>query len=250
MPNIGSVLKQEIARLSRRALRGEMQATKKASTQYRHHIAALRRQLSALERQVATLQRRVGTGQRAQAAVAGDDDGRKLRFSAARLRTQRTRHGATAGDYAKLLGVSEQTVYNWEHGTHRPGQDRLAIIAELRGLGKRAVQARLEEMDGNPSSTKTVSRGAAGNAKSTRRASKKRAAKKSTRKSPAGKVARKERAAKASTRRKPAAKKSAPRKAGAKRPAAKRSALARSPRRRVRRSAAEQPAPEVAPTSA
>jgi len=145
MPDIGSMLRQEIARLSRRELRGEIQATKKASTQYRRHIAALRRQLSKLERQVATLQRRVADGHQAQAAAPPGEAGPKLRFAAKRLRAQRVRHALTAGEYAKLLGVSEQTIYNWEHGTHRPGPDRLGVIAELRGLGKRAVQARLEE---------------------------------------------------------------------------------------------------------
>jgi transcriptional regulator with XRE-family HTH domain len=198
MPNIGSVLKQEIARLSRRELRGEMQATKKASTQYRHHIAALRRQLSALERQVATLQRRVADGRRTEAAASPDDGGPKLRFAANRLRAQRTRHGLTAGEYAKLLGVSEQTIYNWEHGTHRPGQDRLAVIAELRGLGKRAVQARLEEKPGKASAGEP----AAAKKRPTRKsAAKKRATKKSAaKKSAAKKSARRKSAAKKATR--------------------------------------------------
>ena len=49
MPNIGAVLKQEIARLSRREIRGQVEATKKASAQYRRHIATLRRQIATLE---------------------------------------------------------------------------------------------------------------------------------------------------------------------------------------------------------
>ena len=59
MPNIGALLKQEIARLSRREIRGQVQATKKASSQYRRHIATLKRQVTTLERQMALLQRRV-----------------------------------------------------------------------------------------------------------------------------------------------------------------------------------------------
>jgi predicted transcriptional regulator len=205
MPNIGSVLKQEIARLSRRELRGEMQATKKASTQYRHHIAMLRRQLGALERQVATLQRRVADGHRPQATATPEEGGPKLRFAASRLRAQRTRHGLTAGDYAKLLGVSEQTVYNWEHGTHRPGQDRLAVIAELRGLGKRALQARLEETPGNGSSSKptVTKKRPAKKPTAKKRATKKSGAKKrATKKSVASNAVSKKRATKKSTAKK------------------------------------------------
>jgi predicted transcriptional regulator len=204
MPNIGSMLRQEITRLSRRELRGEMQATKKASTQYRHHIAALRRQLSALERQVATLQRRVADGHRGAATASPEDGGPKLRFAASRLRAQRTRHGLTAGEYAKLLGVSEQTVYNWEHGTHRPGHDRLAVIAELRGLGKRAVQARLDDGPGKAASKKSAAKRSStkksaakarttGTSAGKKAASKKRATKKSIAKkrAPARKATRK-----------------------------------------------------------
>ena len=149
MPNIGSVLRHEIARLSRREIRGEIQATKKASNQYRHHIAALRKQVSALERRIAVLQRAVANGRAATGTATAEQDAPRLRFVANGLRSQRSRHGLTAADYAKLLGVSEQTIYNWEHGTHRPGSTRLKLIAALRGLGKRAVRARLEQLDGN-----------------------------------------------------------------------------------------------------
>ena len=181
MPDIGSMLRQEIARLSRRELRSEVRAARKASTQYRHHIAALRRQLSALERQVTTLQRRVVDGHGGPARASPEEVGPKVRFSAGRLRTQRTKHGLTAGEYAKLLDVSEQTIYNWERGTHRPGQDRLAVIAELRGLGKRALQARLDAMNGKASSTKSASmkKRSAGKSASKKRATTKSATKKS-----------------------------------------------------------------------
>ena len=189
MPDIGSMLRQEIARLSRRELRGEVRAARKASTQYRHHIAALRRQLSALERQVATLHRRVADGHGTPASASTEEGGPKLRFSAGRLRTQRTKHGLTAGEYAKLLDVSEQTIYNWERGTHRPGQDRLAVIAQLRALGKRALQARLDAMDGKASSTKSASmkKRSARKPVSKKRATTKSAAKKSSAKKSAAK---------------------------------------------------------------
>jgi transcriptional regulator with XRE-family HTH domain len=233
------MLKQEIARLSRRELRGEMQATKKASTQYRHHIAALRRQLGALERQVATLQRRVGSGHRAEATASSEDGAPKLRFAANRLRAQRAKHGLTAGEYAKLLGVSEQTIYNWEHGTHRPGRDRLAVIAELRGLGKRAVQARLEEMPGKAASTKSAAtkKRAANKSASKQRATKKPAARKSAREKPA---------AKKSTRPSPAANKTGSRTSTAKKSATKRGGATK----QTRRGNAAPPPPEATQPSA
>ena len=48
MPNIASVLKDEILRLARKEVRRELEGLKKASAQYRSDIAALKRQVIAL----------------------------------------------------------------------------------------------------------------------------------------------------------------------------------------------------------
>jgi len=142
MPNIGAVLKQEIARLSRREIRSQVQATKKASAQYRRHIAALRRQIGTLERQVALLQRRVGDGAAAPPAEAA----RKVRFVAKGLKSQRARLGLSAGEYATLVGVSPQSIYNWEHGHTSPRPAQVAVMAQLRALGKREARSRLAQL--------------------------------------------------------------------------------------------------------
>lgn len=143
MPNIGALLKQEIARLSRREIRGQVQATKKASAQYRRHIAALRRQIGALERQVALLQRRVGNGA---ASSPSAEAGPKVRFVAKGLKSQRARLGLSAGEYAMLVGVSPQSIYNWEQGHTSPRPAQVAAMAQLRALGKREARSRLEQL--------------------------------------------------------------------------------------------------------
>lgn len=143
MPNIGAVLKQEIARLSRREIRTELRATKKASAQYRRHIAALKRQVATLESQVGQLQRRVlPKGATAISSAAG-----KVRFVAKGLKSQRTRLGLSAADYGKLVGVSAQSVYNWEQEHASPRPEQLKMIATLRSIGKREAQGRLEQLD-------------------------------------------------------------------------------------------------------
>jgi DNA-binding transcriptional regulator YiaG len=71
-----------------------------------------------------------------------------VRFSAKGLASQRQRLGLAAAEMGLLLGVSAQTVYNWEAGKSRPRQQQLAAIAALRGLGKRQVKVRLTELAG------------------------------------------------------------------------------------------------------
>ena len=142
MPNIGAMLKQEIARLSRREVRAHGQATKKASAQHRKHIAALRRQVAKLERQVALLQRRVlGVSPSAQAPSPKQ----KVRFVAKGLKSQRSRLGLSAADYGRLVGVSAQTIYNWEREEARPRGAQRAKLAVVRGIGKREARKRLEQ---------------------------------------------------------------------------------------------------------
>jgi DNA-binding transcriptional regulator YiaG len=143
MPNIGAVLKQEIVRLSRRELNAQLQATRKASSQYRGSIAALKRQVATLERQVALLQRQKAM----QSAVAnnGSSD-RKPRFVAKGLKSHRARLGLSAADFGRLVGVSPQTIYNWEQGNGTPRSRQLETVAVLRSLGKREARARLDKL--------------------------------------------------------------------------------------------------------
>ncbi|MDO8755990.1 MAG: hypothetical protein Q7J71_01020, partial [Polaromonas sp.] len=52
VPNIATVLKAEISRVARKDARAETQPLKKASSQYRSDIAALKRRVLALEKQL------------------------------------------------------------------------------------------------------------------------------------------------------------------------------------------------------
>ena len=72
------------------------------------------------------------------------DPSTKFRFSAKRLAAQRKKLGLSAGDMGALIGVSPQTIYNWEAGKSRPRQQQLAAIAAIRGVGKREIKAKLE----------------------------------------------------------------------------------------------------------
>jgi DNA-binding transcriptional regulator YiaG len=147
MPNIGTLLRDEITRLSRRSLRNEVGSTKKASAQHRRQIAALKRQVAQLERQVAMLARRLPQTAAAPAAANGTQ---RFRFAAKGLRAHRERLGLSAEDFGRLIGVSGQSVYNWERESARPRDKQIAQLATLRGLGKREAMARLEQMTAQP----------------------------------------------------------------------------------------------------
>lgn len=140
MPNLASVMKDEIFRLTRKEVRKEVEGLKKASAQYRSDIAALKRQVAALEKQQARIAKKVPG--KVAAAVEGYASA-KFRFSAKRLAAQRAKLGLSAGDMGTLIGVSAQTIYNWEAEKSRPRQSQLAAIAATRKMGKREIKATL-----------------------------------------------------------------------------------------------------------
>jgi DNA-binding XRE family transcriptional regulator len=143
MPNVAALLKEEITRLSRKEVRRQLAGTKKASAQYRHHIAALKRQIGSLEREVSALRTRV-LERTLQAVTA--PDGTKTRFLAKGLRSHRARLGLSAEEYGRLAGVSAQTIYSWERETSTPRAAQRASLAAIRSLGKGKARTRLEAM--------------------------------------------------------------------------------------------------------
>jgi DNA-binding transcriptional regulator YiaG len=140
VPNIGALLKEEIVRLSRRENRKQTAALQKASAAYRHEFAALKRRLAALEN---TLKQAQKTSVRATQVDAGASPAAPMRFVAKGFRSMRHRLGLSAAQIGKLLGVSEQSIYNWETKKAVPRRSQLPAIAELRRLGKRQALSRL-----------------------------------------------------------------------------------------------------------
>ncbi len=143
MPNIATILKQEIARVARKEARADTQQLKKASAHYRSDIAALKRRIAALEKLVS----RLGKAAAKTTPVAmTDEPATSFRFSASGLQAQRKRLGLSASEAGLLLGVSDQSVYKWENGKTRPRSSQFASIAALRSLSKKQAVARLSEL--------------------------------------------------------------------------------------------------------
>jgi len=139
MAQFTQILKTEIVRLARKEIRSEVQSLRKAAAQYRSDIAALKRQLVEHQRRIARLEK-----SRPQAVAQAPDETTSLRFRAAGFLTLRQKLGVSAADMGKLIGVSAQTVYNWERGESKPRAQQLTRIAEVRKLGKRAAQELLQ----------------------------------------------------------------------------------------------------------
>jgi predicted transcriptional regulator len=143
MPNIAVVLKQEIRRLARKEVRAASATASAVVAQLRTGNAALRKQLTDLQRQVTVLRRSLGK-RAVPSGGAPQTEERGLRFSAKGVASLRRRLGLSASDFARLAGVSAQSVYLWERG-QRPRAKQLQALAATRKLsaaGARELLAR------------------------------------------------------------------------------------------------------------
>jgi DNA-binding transcriptional regulator YiaG len=137
MSTFANQLKSEIARIAKKENKAENAALKKASTQYRSEIAALKRRLVALESMVGKIGKQ--TAKAGAEVVSTEDDEKSLRFRVAGFASLRKKLGVTANEMGALLGVSDQSVYKWEQGKAKPRASQMNAIAAVRKLGKKQV---------------------------------------------------------------------------------------------------------------
>jgi DNA-binding transcriptional regulator YiaG len=140
MSSIAAALRVEILRVARKEIRIQMEAIRKTNARLRRDVALLKSQVKALER-AGGKARRAAPVEPTQAA---SDSPR--RFSAKGLRSHRLRLGLSLQDTGRLLGVSGQSVQNWESMKAAPRPLQIDAIASLRSMGKRAAQERLASL--------------------------------------------------------------------------------------------------------
>ncbi len=150
MPTLATLLNQEIRRLARKEIRELVGKTKEASSRHRKEIAELKRLVKAQEGRLRFLENQE------RARVARPEVSKQIveqaRFSPRWLRSHRSKLKFSAEQYAQLVNVSTQSIYQWERGTAKPRKDPLARLVAVRGIGKREALRRLEMLNGKRAS--------------------------------------------------------------------------------------------------
>ena len=136
MANLASAIKDEVTRLARKEIRGQVDPLRKASANHRREIAELKRQIADLGRQLKA------AGKTPKTAPETSSTG-NTRFSSKGLRSMRKRLGLSAEELGLLAGASAQSIYNWEADKALPREAQRANLVGLRGLGKKEARSRL-----------------------------------------------------------------------------------------------------------
>lgn len=158
MTTFADTLKKEIARVARKELREEITALRKIATSQRAELSALKREIKALQSSVKRVEKQrmaplpsPGVPIRALTSVAQTPvapkakPGRKVTFTAERLKAQRARLGFTQEQMGRLLGVSSLSIWKWESGGASPRAARVPDILERIAVGKRAALRLIEQ---------------------------------------------------------------------------------------------------------
>jgi DNA-binding transcriptional regulator YiaG len=159
MPNIASVLKEEITRLARKEVKVQADPMAEKLVELRRVVSALRKQVADLAKTVGDIKGRVKSDEIISADDVADQDVEKSRITGGRIAAMRAKLGLSRNQMALLLGVNANSIYLWEQGKTRPRAAAKAKIMQLRGLGKRAVAKLVKSAkaaakgDGNPSVT-------------------------------------------------------------------------------------------------
>lgn len=146
MANLGTTLKEEIARLARKELKADMDALRKQTSHYRSEIAALKRKIATLESGLKGVAK-----QTSRAAPAPEPvEAANLRFRADGFKVKREALGLSAEAAGKFFGVSGQTIYLWESKRTAPRAKHMPAIAAFRKLGKKDARKILDSFDAQP----------------------------------------------------------------------------------------------------
>ena len=135
MSTFATQLKNEIGRLAKKEVRAETASIKKANSQYRADIAALKRRLTQLESQI-----KKSPTQSPIPHKVRSESNENLRFRVDGFATLRKKLGLTANEMGTLIGVSGQSIYKWEQGKAKPRASQLKAISAVRKMGKREVE--------------------------------------------------------------------------------------------------------------
>ena len=159
MANVMGVLRTEIRRLARKE-------TKEAVRELKRQVAALRRRLAATKKRITDVERvahRAGSSRAAAPSRAEAESGGQVRFSPRWVKVHRGKLGMSRRVYAKLVGVSPQTILLWETDKARPRRGTLTNWRALRAKGIRELKALVGGEGGRKSGRKPArkARGAA-----------------------------------------------------------------------------------------
>ena len=161
MANIGKMLKDDIQRLARKELKAAVSGLRRVNVALKQAVADYKRRITDLERSNTN---KIVAPQLEAAGKPSPEAADRARFTGRMVRSIREKLGLSQADFARLVGVSDQSIYHWEgkDGRLTLRRETKPALLEVRGLGVREARRRLEAMkEGSPTKPRKGGRGVA-----------------------------------------------------------------------------------------
>ena len=148
MPNLSQAIKAEIVRISRKEIKFAVTPLRRSNFTLKRTVSELKKRIAILE----TENKRLMSLNKDKATNVTPEATEKARVTSKGVRKLREKLGLSQDEFARLVGVSTQSVYAMEHKEGRRLRLRSATLSKLlsiREIGKREAMRRLEEMGSN-----------------------------------------------------------------------------------------------------
>ena len=159
MPNLATLLKEEISKIVRKEVQDQVRELQKTVREQRDALARLEKQSGPAKAKAATKPAATKSAATKPAAAkpaaakpaakvskapAGDKR-KQIRISPNTIKKHRKRLELSQAELGELLNVSTNTVLRWEAGTSKPRSKHLSGLGQLRSMGLREVKKQLGE---------------------------------------------------------------------------------------------------------
>lgn len=147
MPDIKSILSEEIRRLSKKEVKIAVDPLKALVTALRKTVAEQTLRIKELEKKCSLIPNKKTI---LVDDIKIDDKGKKLKINSAKIKKIRTKLHLSQHDFGKLVGSNFLSVSHWELGKSKPRQSAIMAILQASKLSKREAHKRIESMKATP----------------------------------------------------------------------------------------------------
>jgi len=151
MANIAKMLKDEIARISRKEIKNAVGGLGKTQANLKKILADLKKRVASLESENRRLTKEASK-QKAPPVEKLPEQQEKTRFTSKGIHSLRSRLHLTQAEFAKLVGVTTHAVYLWENkeGPLKLRDKTKTALLSIKGLGAREAKEKLGEAGVKP----------------------------------------------------------------------------------------------------
>ena len=144
MPNLATLLKEEISKIVRQEVQDQMRDLKKTIREQRDALARLEKQAGPAKAKTVAKPAAKSVAKPAAKPAAGDRR-KQLRIAPNTIKKHRKRLKLSQAELGEILNVSTNTVLRWEAGTSKPRSKHLPGLDQLRTISKRELKKQLSE---------------------------------------------------------------------------------------------------------